>query len=325
MTSRRSLIAAAAAAPFGLAAPALAQERLRQATIVVAFPAGGATDVAARLVADALRGSYANTVVVENRTGGGGRVGTEAVARGASDGSLLLYTPAFPLLIFPHIYRTLTYDTLRDFTPVAMTTRSMLSISIGPAVPAEVKTLPDFMAWCKANPARALFGAPSGSSQHFCGVMLGRAAGVEFTLVPYRGGAPAITDLLGGHVPSTINPLAEALPLSQRGELRLLATAGSRRSRFAPDIPTMRELGYGDVVFQDWSGVLAPAGMPAPLAARANAAVNEMLRTPQIIETLARIGWETEPRSQPEFAAAVREDWERYGAIVRSTGFVAEG
>lgn len=326
MPSRRSLIAGLPALGAAALAPrrAAAQEPLRQATVVVAFPAGGATDIAARMVADVLRGPYAATVVVENRTGAGGRVGTESVKRGPADGSVLLYTPAFPLLIFPHIYRTLAYDSLRDFVPVAMTTRSMLAISVGPAVPAEVRTLGDFIAWCKANPARALFAAPPGGAQHFAGVMLGRAAGVELTMVPYRGGAPAIADLIGGHVPASINPLAEALPHVQRGQVRLLATTGARRSRFAPDVPTVEELGFGGVVFQDWAGVLAPAGTPAAHVQRANALINELIRSPQGVEAFARQGAETEPRTPEEFAATLRADWQRYGDIVRSTGFVAE-
>ena len=326
MTSRRTLLAALPALPAiatGRRAVAQTLEPLRQATIVVAFPAGGATDVAARLVGDLLRGPYATTVVVENRTGAGGRLGTESVARAAADGSVLLYTPAFPLLIFPHIYRTLSYDSIRGFAPVATTTRSVLSISVGPAVPAQVRTLPDFIAWCRENPARALYAAPPGSAQHFAGVMLGRAAGIELTMVSYRGGAPAITDLIGGHVPASINPLAEALPHAQRGAIRLLATMGTQRSRFAPDTPTAVEQGFANVVFQDWAGLLAPAGTPEARVRQANELVTAFVRSPQGAEAFARLGWEPEPRTPQDFAATLQADWQRYGEIVRSTGFVA--
>ncbi|MCX7685516.1 MAG: tripartite tricarboxylate transporter substrate-binding protein [Acetobacteraceae bacterium] len=324
MTTRRTLLAALPALPLAPAARAQAPEPLRQATIVVAFPAGGATDVAARLVAEVLRGGYAATVVVENRTGAGGRLGTESVARAPADGSVLLYTPAFPLLIFPHIYRALSYDSLRDFAPVATTTRSVLSISVGPAVPAEVRTLPGFIAWCRANPARALFAAPPGSAQHFAGARLAAAAGVELTMVAYRGGAPAIADLIGGHVPASINPLAEALPHAQRGAIRLLATFGAQRSRFAPDTPTAAESGFPGVVFQDWAGVLGPAGMPPARIQRASELIGAYVRSPAGAEAFARLGWEPEPRTPAEFAEVLRDDWRRYGEIVRATGFVAE-
>ncbi len=169
MQTRRRFIAtaaAAAASPALFIANARAQEVVRQLTLVVAFPAGGATDIAARLVAEQLRGTYAGTTIVENRAGAGGRIGTEYVKKAPADGSVMLYTPAFPLLIFPHIYRNLSYDTLRDFAPVALVSRSMLSLLVGPAVPETVKSVPEFVRWCKENPGKASFGAPAGSGQH---------------------------------------------------------------------------------------------------------------------------------------------------------------
>ena len=327
MPSRRHLFGAAGAAalPAGLLpSAARAQDLLRQATVTVAFPAGGATDLAARLVAEGLRGAYATTAVVDNRTGGGGRVGTEHAKRLPADGGNLLYTPAFPMVLFPHVHRTLLYDTLRDFAPVALATRSMLSLSVGPMVPAGVRSFPDFVAWCRANPDKASYGATSGSSQHFAGVMLGRAAGIELTLVPYRGGAPAVADLLGGHIPATVNPLAEVLPNAANGELRILVTLGTARSRFTPEVASAQELGYRDVVFQDWSGVFAPSGTPPALIARANTLINQVMRSARGTEALAKFGAEADPVTPEEFAAIVRADFDRYGAIVRSTGFVAE-
>ncbi|MFT8247302.1 tripartite tricarboxylate transporter substrate-binding protein [Roseomonas sp. BN140053] len=325
MASRRHLLAAGAAAlPLTVLRPARAQAPLRQAVIINAFPPGGATDMAARMVAEGLHGSYAATTLVDNRTGGGGRVGTEYAKRLPADGSALLYTPAFPMVLFPHVYRTLLYDTLKDFTPVALTTRSMLALSVGPAVPNSVRTLADFVAWCRADPAKATYGAPSGASQHFAGVMLGRAAGVELTLVPYRGGAPTVTDMLGGHIAAAINPLAEVLPHASGGGARILVVFGSRRSRFLPDVPTAQEFGYRDVVFQDWSGVFMPAGAPPELVRRANTLINGVMSSPQGVEAAAKFGAEIEPGTPEDFAAAVRFDYERYGAIVRSTGFVAE-
>ncbi len=302
---------------------ARAEEALRQVTVVVAFPAGGATDGAARLVAAALKGSYAANAIVDNRTGAGGRLGTEHVKQAPADGSVLLYTPAFPLMIFPHIYRRLGYDALRDFTPVVQTTRGVHALSVGPAVPDGVRTIADFIAWCRANPEKAQFGAPSGSSQHFAGAMFARAAGIELTLVPYRGGAPVVTDLVGGHLAAGVNPLPEVLPQQGRG-LRILATTGAQRSRFTPDVPTLAEAGYPTVVFQDWSGVLAPAGTPAPLLQRVHALVSDLLRSAAGAAAFARLGAEPEPTTMAAFDAGYRRDFARYADVVRATGFVAE-
>ena len=314
------LAAGATAFPLHL----LAQESARQVGITVAFPAGGATDILARLVADGLRRNYAPTVVVENRPGAGGRIGTEYVKNGRNDGSVLLFTPAFPLLIFPQVYKNLPYDTLRDFVPVGIGARGgSLALSVGPAVPASVKTAAEFAQWCRENPKRAVFGAPSGSGQHFAGAMYARAAGITLELVPYKGGAPQIQDLLGGHIPASVNPVAEALPHAQGGKLRVLATTGSKRSPSLPEVPTMLELGYKDVLFQDWLGMFAPAGTPSALVARLNSAMTEVMKTEQAAEGLTKLGMETEIVTAERFAEMVHADYERYRAIVQTTGFTA--
>src|SRR5690606_8181657 len=145
-------------------------------------------------------------------------------------------------------------------------------------------------AWCKANPDKASFGGPLGSSQHFSGVMFARGAGIDLRLIGYKGGAPAVVDTLGGHIPMVVTPLSEALPHVREGRLRMLATTGRRRSKAVPDVPTLYELGYKDVIFQDWSGFLAPAGMPADLVARANSAVQEVLKEDKVVQALANLG-----------------------------------
>lgn len=333
MTTRRQFVTsfAAAAALPGAAwhtrawAQGAGQPLLKQLTIVVAFPAGGATDSVARLVGEhALRGYYAENVVVENRAGASGRVGTEHVKNRPGDGATMLFTPAFPMVIFPHIYKKMAYDTLADFVPVAPTSKGNLGLAIGPAVPSSITTLPEFVAWCKANPDQSNFGTASGSGQHFAGVMFGHNAGIDFRLVPYKGGAPAVVDLLGGHVSSTVSPLPEIIQHAADGKIRILATTGAKRSRFLPNVPTMTEYGYRDVVFQDWSGFLAPAKTPPELVARANAAISAYVRSEKGADALARLGTEADAQSVPEFAATVKASWERYRDIVRLTGFTAE-
>ena len=321
---RRFLMASAAvlAAPF--TPPAWAQEILRQTTVIVGYPAGGATDILARLIADGLRGSYASAVVVENRPGAGGRIAAEYVKNAKNDGSVLLFTPAFPLLIYPHVYKNLPYDTLRDFLPVGLGGRSMLCLSIGPAIPAEVASVTQFIEWCRANPKQAVFGAPSGSSQHFAGAMFARGAGIRLEHVPYKGGAPAIQDLLGGHIPANASPVAEALPHHQAGKIRVIATTGVRRSRFLPEVPTMAELGYKDVIFQDGIGMFAPAGTPVGVVARLNAAMASTMKSEQGLAGLAKMGMELDNISSETYAASVRADFERYRQIVQATGFKAD-
>jgi len=333
MTSRRQFVthlAAAAAVPGTLwhsaaAAQAASAPPLKQLTIVVAFPAGGATDAVARVIGEqALRGNYAENVIVENRAGAGGRVGTEYVKNRPADGSFMLYTPTFPISIFPHIYKKMPYDSLADFVPVAASARGGLGLAVGPAVPASVVTLADFVAWCKANPSKANFGTASGSSQHFAGAMFARAAGIDLRLVPYKGGAPAVVDLLGGHVSSTVSPLPEIVPHAADGKLRILAFTGAKRSRFLPNVPTMAEAGYRDVVFQDWSGFLAPAKTPPELVARANAAISAYTRSEKGADALAKLGTEADAQGVAEFNATVKASWERYRGVVATTGFTAE-
>lgn len=328
MTTRRDTLKllASGALPALLALPAAYAQQpppLRQLTIVVAFPAGGATDAVARLVAEGLRGKYAETVIVENRVGGGGRIGAVHVKNSPPDGSMLLFGPAFPMAIFPHIYKTLPYDPLTDFVPVATTSKGAFALSLGPAVPASVRTVADFNAWAKANPDKATYGAPAGGGQHFSGALFAQKAGIPLRMVPYKGGAPSVVDVLGGHIASVVTPLPEVLQHVKDGKLRMLATTTERRSPFTPDVPTMKELGY-DVVFQDWSGFLAPARTPPELVARANAAINEAVASPKVAAALKAQGTDVDTNSPAEFARLYRDAWERYRDVVEATGFKAE-
>src|SRR4051812_23407220 len=327
MSPRREALkafAAASALPAMLTArPAQAQTVVRQLTMVVAFPAGGATDQVARLVAEGLRGKFADTVIVDNRVGGNGRIGAVAVKNGPPDGSMMLFTPAFPLAIFPHIYRTLPYDPLKDFVPVATTGKGAFVLSVGPGVPASVRTAADFVAWCKGNPDKATFGAPQGGGQHFAGVLFARSSGAPLRMIGYKGGAPSVTDALGGHIAAVVTPIPEVIQHARDGKLRMLATSTRERTRYTPEVPTMKELGF-DVVFQDWSGLLAPARTPADIVAKANAAVADVVRSPTGAAALATIGVDADLNTPAQFDALYRDTYERYREVVKSTGFTAE-
>ena len=321
--SRRRFVLGAVAAALAPAS-VFAQETVRQLTVVVGFPPGGATDILARLVADGMRGAYAQTVVVDNRPGAAGRVAVELVKNAKPDGSVMLFTPAFPMLISPHVYPKLAYDSLRDFVPVGIGARSMLCLAVGPAVPPSVKTLADFIAWARANPAKASFGAPSGSSQHFAGQTFARAARIKLDQIPYKGGAPAMTDLIGAHLPVNVSPVAEALPHHQAGTIRILAVTGAKRSRFLPAVPTMTELGYPDVLFQDWLGLFALSGTPADIVAKMNAAATAAVKSEAGLAGLSKLGMELDVATPEAFAHMVKADWERYRSVVEASGFKPE-
>jgi tripartite-type tricarboxylate transporter receptor subunit TctC len=329
-TRREAIIAGAAglaAGAAGIAWRASAQDRFvvaKPVRIIVGFPAGGGTDVLARVVAERLRGSYAAAVLVENKPGASARLAVEAVKNAEPDGSVLLFTPDFPLTVYPHSFRSLSYDPVRDFTPIAPASRSMLTYNVGPAVPAGVTTLAAFFDWCKANPARASYATTSaGGTPHLAGMMLASEARIAMTPVHYRGGAPALQDLLGGHIPASINPISEALPFARNGALRVLAVTGSKRSAFLPDTPTMREAGY-NVVSDSWLGVLGPAKMPPAVIAALSAAIGEAVGSPPVIESFAKVGIEPMFQSPADFAATIQADIARWGPVVKASGFVAD-
>jgi tripartite-type tricarboxylate transporter receptor subunit TctC len=263
-------------------------------------------------------------VVVENKPGGAARVAVDYVKNAEPDGSEFLFTPDFPITVYPHSFRTLSYDPLRDLVPVAPASRSTLTFVIGPAVPDQVTSLADFIGWCRANPGKAVFATTSaGSTTHFVGVMLANASGVSLTPVHYRGGAPAMQDLIGGHVPAGVNPIGETLPFAASGKIRILAVTSADRSKFLPAVSTMREAGY-NVVLDSWLGAFAPAKTPPDAVRALNAAIGEAVKSPEMIADLAKMG--NEPKFQPpdQFAATVKADLERWGPVVKASGFVAE-
>ena len=327
MPTRRQVLAASAAGLVCATASfprARAQAIKKPAHIIVGFPAGGGTDVIARILADRLRGSYAATVLVENKPGAAARLAVEYVKNAEPDGSVMLFTPDFPITVYPHSFRSLNYDPLRDFTAVSPAAKSMLTYNIGPAVPEGVRTLAEFVQWCKANPAKAAYATTAaGGTPHFVGMMLANAAGVAMTPVHYRGGAPALQDLIGGHVPVSINPISESMPSAKAGTIRILAVTGSRRSSFLPEVPTMLEAGY-DVVVESWLGVFVPAKTPTDVVNALSAAIAEAVNSSQMIENLAKLGNTTAFQTPAQFAATVKADVARWAPIVKASGFVAQ-
>ena len=319
----RSGTAAVASLPAGLLAqtPALA----KPARIVVGFPPGGSADLMARALAQQLAG-YAPSVIVDNKPGAGGRIALEALKNAEPDGSTLVITPSSMVALYPHVYKKLSYDPLKDFTPVAMMASFPFVLTVGPLVPAQVKTVAEFLAWCRANPKLAAYASPgNGSTPHFAGVALARAAQMDLTHVAYKGGAPAMNDVLGGQIAANMAVISNALPLLQTGKLRALAITGAVRSPALPEVPTLIESGYRDVLVTEWFGVFLPARAPADLSVRLNAAVRDALGTRAVQEVLAKASFDAAPPASPaEFGRMLKAEIDRWGAIVKASGFTPE-
>jgi tripartite-type tricarboxylate transporter receptor subunit TctC len=324
--ARRTLLqSAVASALVAVGTRAQAQAALDNVKIITGFPPGGTSDTICRRVAARLAPGYGRSVVVENRTGAGGQIAIQAVRTMAPDGATILQTPMSMLGIYPHIYRRLPYDPVADLTPVTLGCTFDFGLAVGPAVPASVRTLPEFLAWCKANPAQANFGSPAaGSVPHFIGVLLGRSAGIELKHVPYRGTQPAILEMIGGQIQAVSGPIGEFTQHVAAGRCRLLAATGATRSRFAPDTPTLMEQGLRDMSFSEWFGFYLPARASAEVVQRANTALRAALADRETVDGLALMGLEAKSSTPAELAALLKADTEKWGPIVKSIGFTAE-
>jgi tripartite-type tricarboxylate transporter receptor subunit TctC len=325
--TRRTLLLSSAATGLlaGLAPAARAQAAFDTVKILTGFPPGGTSDTICRRVAAKLAPGYGKSVVVENRTGAGGQIAIQGAKGMPPDGSTLLQTPMSMLGIYPHIYRKLSYDPVADLTPVSLGCTFDFGFAVGPAVPATVKSIPDFLAWCKANPAQANFGSPAaGSVPHFIGVLLGRSADVDLKHVPYRGTQPAILEMIGGQLQAVSGPIGEFTQHVAAGKCRLLAATGPARSKFAPDTATLLEQGLKDMAFSEWFGFYLPGKAAPDVVQRANAALRAALADKETVDGLALMGLEAKSSTPAELAAMLDADTRRWGPIVKAIGFTAE-
>jgi tripartite-type tricarboxylate transporter receptor subunit TctC len=324
-TTRRQLLAASTGSLALITLGARAQALPDTARIFAGFAPGGTVDVTSRRVADKLRDLVAKTVVVENRTGAGGQIALSALKTAPADGLTLIVTPMSMLGIYPHTYKKLPYDPAADFAPVSQVARLDMGLAVGPLVPASVHTLQEFVAWCKANAKDASFGSPAaGSVPHFVAELFGRAAGIDFKHVPYRGTQPAIVDMMGGQIASVSGPVGEFLQHLPTGKVRLLATSGAARSRFAPSVATYAEQGFKDVVFDEWFGAFVPAKTPADAVQRLSAALRKALAAPDVVDALALMGLEARSSTPAELGALLKKDTERWAPLIKTIGFTAD-
>ncbi len=290
--------------------------------VVVGYAAGGATDVIARLVAPRLGEALGQTVVVENRAGANSNLGAEAVARAPADGHTL-YVFTIANTINASLYDKLGYDPQKDFEPVGLIAKVPNILVVNPALP--IKTVADYVRFAKDQPQGISFAsAGSGSSIHLSGELFKSVARLNMLHVPYRGSAPAVTDLLGGQVQSMFDNAPSALPHVQGGRLRAVAITSPQRSPLLPDVPTLAESGFVGFDVQSWFGLAAPAGTPRAVVERLNAELNKLVATPEVSKRLAEMG-ATPATGTPEqmrsFAAAEQRRWQ---AVVRQSGARAD-
>lgn len=300
--------------------PALAQNYPdRSIKIVVPFPAGGPTDVAARLVAQNISASLGQPVVIENRAGAGGTLGAKAVASAEPDGYTLLFGSTSSLAIAPAIYKTLDYDPVKDFAPIATVSDAPFILVTTSGFPAT--SLKELIAYAKANPGKMNYAsAGNGTPPHLTGEMFKAATGTDIFHVPYKGGAPAVTDVIAGQVQMTFETTSVLLPLVKEGKLKALAVTSARRRPELPEIPSMIESGFPDFLSNSWTGVVAPAGTPANVVAKLNAAINAGLTSEATKASFAKLGLDAKVGSPENFASLIVNEKKKWAGIVKLSG-----
>lgn len=326
MIDRRRFVAMGAASAAAALVPAsrASAQIPGNAFVISGFPPGGIGDLIARPMAERMRGRYATNVLVESKVGAGGRIAVEFVKRANPDGLTILQIPASIMTLYPHTYRKLNYDTLTDFIPVSTTATYLYSFTASAALPPDIRNVADFVTWARANPKQSSYGIPAaGSSLHFAGMLLQRAANFEFTAVPYRGGAPLLADMLAGVIPVSFNVLNEVLPHIRSGKLRSLGICSAQRSPFVPEIPTLVEQGYSEIALQEWLGWFLPAKTPDAVVQSLSDVLRTGLEAPEMVESLGKSALLPRYMTPDAFAAQVRQDIARWAPIVKATGFTA--
>jgi tripartite-type tricarboxylate transporter receptor subunit TctC len=321
MMHRRHLLALAAALPVAARAqPAWTPDK--PIRLVVSFAAGGSTDITARLVAAALAERLGQPVVIENRPGAGGNIGAEVVARAAPDGQTLFMATSGVIGANKALYRTLPFDPERDFAPIAQVAFVPNLLVVNPGVPAH--SIAELIALGKREPGKLNYGSAGiGTSQHLAGALFAARAGLDLVHVPYRGGAPAVTDLVAGKLQFIMSPLVEVLTQVRAGALRPLGVTTLRRSALLPEVPTIAETMPGFEIAL-WNGLMAPAGTPPAVVQRLAAEAAAVLRNEEVRRKLAEQGSEPVGSSPEEFTAFIRQDIPKWTEIVRLSGATAD-
>jgi tripartite-type tricarboxylate transporter receptor subunit TctC len=322
--ARRRLLGAPVVALLlaALAAPALAQDWLPTRTVRIVVPIVGSTnDVLARLVAPELQRALGQTVVVENKGGGGGTIGANEVAKAPPDGHTLLVGFNGPLAINPTLFAKMPYDAVKDLAPITLAVSTPQYLAVHPSVPA--KNVQELVALSKQRKMNYASVSP-GSASHLTMEMLKSASGMDITHIPYKGAAPAVVDLLGGQVDAAFLVPGNIAQFVQEGKARVIATSGTRRFRGSPDVPTLIEQGYPGFVAVSWIGFLAPGGTPRPIVDRYNREIVRILRSPEIAQQLEKMEFEIVAGTPEQFTAWIASEIPRWGKIIRDNNIKAD-
>ena len=318
-----SSLAAALLAASALLTGAAAQDYpSRPITLVIPYPPGGGNDVMGRSVAEKMSKTLGQTIVVENRAGAGGSIATRQVARAAPDGYTLVLGGTGTLAVNPTLYDNVGYDPRKDFAPVGLIGTGQLILVVNPNVP--VKTIPELIALAKKETGKLSYASSGiGSGIHLGAVLFEQMAGVKLTHVPYRGTAPALTDLIGGHVQMFFSSLPPAVAIAKEGKVRPIAVTGAARSAVFPDLPTVAETlpGYEAVLHY---GIIAPAGTPDAIIRKLSVALREAVASPDTKIRMAADGTEPLPSTPEEYAADIDKEEKKWSAIVRASGAKAQ-
>jgi tripartite-type tricarboxylate transporter receptor subunit TctC len=322
--SRRAFLTATAASAVSLSAgPGRAQSYPNKLIkMILPYTAGSPNDVLARLVTPALSAQLGQTIVLENRPGGGTSIAVRAVMTAEPDGYTLLFSNSPVHFIAPVVSKTFTYDPLKDFVPIACVGTTSNVLVVIPSVPA--KTLAEFIAYAKANPGKLNFGYGQGTLPQLIGALFKQETGVEFASIPYKGGAQAVTDMLGGQIHMNLGTPSTLLPLIRDGRLRALAVTSTERSPDLPEVPTMTESGLPNVTTTSYYGVFGPAGLPAEIVNRINTAASDGLKSPELTARMVQAGFGLKGGSPQDYASLIAAEMRKWIPVVTATGFQME-
>ena len=309
---------------LSVAASAFAQTYpSRPVRLVVPFAPGGSADLVARLIGQKLGESWGQQVVVENKGGGSGMIGNDFVAKSAPDGYTLTVGTMGPFSVNPTLFEKMPYDPVRDFAPITLTGIASHVLVANPSVPP--RTVGELIALARAKPGQLTFASSgTGNATHLTFELFKSTAGIDIVHVPYKGGGPAMADLVGGQVAFSFASMPSALPYVQAGRLRAIAVGGAHRSPLFPEVPTVAEAGLAGFVSEDWQGILAPAKTPAGVVAKLNADLVRVLHTPEMKAKLAGAGFDVKTSTPREFAHFIRSDTAKWAAILKRSATKAQ-
>jgi tripartite-type tricarboxylate transporter receptor subunit TctC len=321
MKAFRSILIALLMAPLAALGQGYPNKPVR---VVVPYSAGGVMDTLARTMSKRLSEALGQPVVIDTRAGAGGMIGADMVAKAAPDGYTLVFTAGPPHAMYSFLLKNVPFDTVNDFSPIVMIGTSPRSVVVHPSLP--VTSVKELIDYAKKNPSKLSYGTPGvGTGPHIAGLMLNRAAGIDMVHIPYKGGASALNDVIGGQIPVAMLSLSTVMPYVRSGKLRLLGVLDAQRAKALPDMPTIAEAGVHDYAIPDtWVGLLGPANMPPAIVGQINAAVLKAITFPDVRSRLDEAGFEVKGTTPQRFADHVMKSFETYGMIMTEAGIKPE-